>query len=82
MPLYPKRIPQIILENKPAFAPNFSHKKPQHPLRISFIGRIRYKEILINLVDALKMTIDINCISTEVAKIFLLCKSTVKTLKM
>lgn len=54
MPLYPKRIPQIILENKPAFAPNFSHKKPQHPLRISFIGRIRYKEILINLVDALK----------------------------
>lgn len=53
-PLYPQKIPQIILENKPAFTPNLSSIKQRQPLRISFIGSIRYKEILINLVDALK----------------------------
>ena len=53
-PLYPQNIPQLILENKPAFKPDFSMEKPKQPLRISFIGSVRYKEILINLVEAVK----------------------------
>lgn len=52
--LYSDSIPQIVLENKPAFTTNFSNVKIKHPLRISFIGSIRYKEILTNLVEAVK----------------------------
>ncbi len=53
-PLYPQPIPQIILENKPAFSIDFSTEDVHKPLRISFIGSIRYKEILTNLVEAVK----------------------------
>lgn len=53
-PLYKQKIPQIILENKPAFEPN---RKPtsssSKPLKIAFIGSIRYQDILKNLSDAL-----------------------------
>lgn len=52
--LYKQDIPQIILENKPAFEPNRKEASSTFPLKISFIGAVRYKEILQNLVDALK----------------------------
>lgn len=52
--LYPQTIPQIILENKPAFPLCFQNNKIHRPLVISFIGSVRYKEILINLVEAVK----------------------------
>lgn len=53
-PLYPQPIPQIILENKPAFSIDFTTEDVHKPLRISFIGSVRYKEILTNLVEAVK----------------------------
>lgn len=53
-PLYNQSIPQFILENKPAFGPNRKIESIGKPLKVAFIGSIRYKEILMNLVDALK----------------------------
>ena len=53
--LYPKRIKQIILENKPFFeVTDRSVYSIHRPLRIAYIGNIRYKEILFNLIDAVK----------------------------
>lgn len=46
-------MPQIILENKPAFLPNMKTSGTGNPLKVAFIGTIRYKEILKNLADAL-----------------------------
>ena len=54
MSLYKQKIPQIILENKPAFPPNREKGGTAHPLKVAFIGAIRYKDILMKLVDALK----------------------------
>lgn len=53
--LYPQSIKQIILENKPFFSVEnrisyFNHK----PLRIAYIGNIRYKNILFNLIESLR----------------------------
>lgn len=53
-PLYKQNIPQIILENKPAFAPCRKTSPTGKPMKVAFIGSIRYKDILMNLVDALK----------------------------
>lgn len=52
--LYPTTIPQIILENKPAFPSCFQKEGIHKPLIISFIGSVRYKEILTKLVEAVK----------------------------
>lgn len=51
-PLYNNSIPQIILENKPAFEPNSKIRPLGHPLKIAFLGTVRYKDILKNLSDA------------------------------
>lgn len=51
-PLYKIKIPQVVLENKPMFAPDFSKNPARSPFRIAFIGSIRYKNILKNLIDA------------------------------
>ena len=53
-PLYKMNIPQVVLENKPIFASDFSTIPARYPFRIAFIGSIRYKHILKNLVDAVK----------------------------
>ena len=53
--LYSQKVPQIILENKPNFVnldmPNY---KPNRSIRVSYIGTIRYFEVLINLIDAIR----------------------------
>lgn len=46
-------IPQLVLENKPAFSPNPKTSISGKPLKVAFVGTIRYKEILQNLADAL-----------------------------
>lgn len=52
--LYPQSIPQYILENKPAYNPSLKEGGLGNPLKIAFIGSVRYKDILVNLVDAVK----------------------------
>lgn len=52
--LYPRDIPQLILENKPVYNPSVKEIKMGIPLKISFIGNIRYKDILMNLVTSVK----------------------------
>lgn len=53
--LYSDKIPGIVLENKPRFSINYKDiEMSESPVRISFIGSIRYKEILNNLVDAVR----------------------------
>ena len=54
--LYPQTIDQIVLENKPSFRIERTNDNPiiHQPLRIAYIGSIRYKEILFNLIDAVK----------------------------
>ena len=52
---YPVTFPQIILENKPTFKISARNKYEMHiPLRIAFIGNLRYLEILKNLVEAIR----------------------------
>jgi len=53
-PLYKQNIAQVILENKPLFSPDKKTTPLGNPLKIAFIGSIRYKDILMNLVDAVK----------------------------
>ena len=53
--LYPQPVQQIVLENKPFFTiENNSLYSVHKPLQIAYIGNIRYKDILFNLIDALK----------------------------
>lgn len=54
--LYPNNIPQYILENKPTlFTANDHSPLTIHtPLRVSFIGSLRYPEIFYNLIDSVK----------------------------
>lgn len=52
--LYDARFPQIILENKPVFATTPVDYAPSHPLRIAFMGVVRYPEILGGLIDAVR----------------------------
>lgn len=52
--LYKQNIAQVILENKPLFSPKEKIAPLGNPLKIAFIGSIRYKDILMNLVDAVK----------------------------
>lgn len=51
--LYSKRHKQIVLENKPTFNVEPNEYSANKPLRVSFIGGIRYPDILCNLIDTL-----------------------------
>ncbi len=52
---YPSSINQIVLENKPTFSVASSHNREvHHPIRIAFIGNLRYYDILKNLVEAVR----------------------------
>ena len=55
--LYSPSFKQIVLENKPAFQVKQTVKRPyahHSPIRIAFIGMLRYFEILKNLIDAVR----------------------------
>lgn len=53
--LYPQPVPQIVLENKPSFPmPVRTAYSVSRPLRVAYIGNVRYKEILFNLIDAVR----------------------------
>lgn len=54
--LYPQTIKQFVLENKPSFPIEKTNDNSitHQPLRIVYIGSIRYKEILFNLIDAVR----------------------------
>lgn len=53
--LYSPRLPQIVLENKPTCAlPTLQEKTFHTPLRIAFIGLLRYRDILSTLIDAVR----------------------------
>lgn len=53
--LYPQSIKQIVLDNKPVFTiGNKTEYSVHHPLRIAYIGNVRYKEVLFNLIDAVE----------------------------
>lgn len=53
--LYPSDCRQLILENKPTFRVALKQEYIIHtPIRISFIGLIRYREVLSLLVDAVR----------------------------
>lgn len=53
-PLYKQNIAQVVLENKPLFSPNLKKSSVGYPIKVAFIGSVRYKDILMNLVDAVK----------------------------
>ena len=53
--LYPASCNQLVLENKPTFqAPKPQPYAPHKPLRIAFIGLLRYRDILGTLIDAVR----------------------------
>lgn len=53
--LYPQSIKQIVLDNKPAFTIASKTEYSVHsPLRIAYIGNVRYKDVLFNLIDAVR----------------------------
>ena len=52
---YPTKYPQIILENKPTFkAESLVEREISFPIRVAFIGILRYIDILKNLMEALR----------------------------
>ncbi|MBQ0050088.1 MAG: glycosyltransferase [Bacteroidales bacterium] len=52
--IYPKRYPQYVLENKPTINTTNASYAPKKPLRIVYLGNIRYIDILQNLTDAVR----------------------------
>lgn len=52
--LYAPTLPQLVLENKPAFNVEPQPHALHHPIRIAYIGALRYLDILKNLVDAVR----------------------------
>lgn len=52
--IYPNKYNQIVLENKPVVETKSTHYSPQKPLRIAYLGNIRYIDILKNIADAVK----------------------------
>lgn len=52
--LYPQKYPQLVLENKPTINTQSVNYSPERPLRIVYLGNIRYIDILKNLADAVK----------------------------
>lgn len=53
-PLYKQSVLQFVIENKPVFEPDRKKTPTGKPLKVAFVGSVRYKDILMNLVDALK----------------------------
>lgn len=52
--IYPSCFRQIVLENKPVIDAGAVPYSPAIPLRIAYLGNIRYLEILKNLADAVR----------------------------
>lgn len=52
--IYPKRYPQFVLENKPTITTTDICYQPKMPLRVVYLGNIRYIDILQNLTDAVR----------------------------
>lgn len=52
--IYPKKYPQLVLENKPTIQTQSVEYSSQFPLRVVFLGNIRYVSILKNLADAVR----------------------------
>ncbi|MBQ8046992.1 MAG: glycosyltransferase [Prevotella sp.] len=52
--LYSQKIPQIVLENKPAMATEPQGHTLHHPIRVAYIGALRYIDMLKHLVDAVR----------------------------
>ncbi len=52
--IYPEKYRQLILENKPVIATEPVHYVPAKPLRIAYLGNVRYLDILKNLADAVR----------------------------
>lgn len=52
--IYPTRYRQIVLENKPVIETQPVCYSPATPLRIAYLGNIRYLDILKNLVDSVR----------------------------
>ena len=50
--LYPETIPQIVLENKSKFDFEIGKQELHEPFVVSYIGTVRYKEILEHFVNA------------------------------
>lgn len=52
--IYPQKYRQMVLENKPVFNTTPVDYSPQKPLRIAYLGNVRYIDILKNLADAVR----------------------------
>lgn len=52
--IYPVKYRQLVLENKPNIEAKAVQYSPDAPLRIAYLGNIRYLNILKNLADALR----------------------------
>lgn len=52
--IYPARYRQMVLENKPVIATEPVDYAPAQPLRIAYLGNVRYLDILRNLADAVR----------------------------
>jgi glycosyltransferase involved in cell wall biosynthesis len=52
--IYPRKYRQLVLENKPNIDAKAVGYSPGKPLRIAYLGNIRYLNILKNLADALR----------------------------
>lgn len=52
--IYPQKYRQMVLENKPVFNTTPVDYSPHKPLRIAYLGNVRYIDILKNLADAVR----------------------------
>lgn len=52
--IYPREYRQLVLENKPVIATEPVDYTPSMPLRIAYLGNVRYLDILKNLADAVR----------------------------
>lgn len=52
--IYPRKYRQLVLENKPVIATEPVDYTPASPLRIAYLGNVRYLDILKNLADAVR----------------------------
>lgn len=52
--LYPAKFNQLVLENKPVIEVNTKIYSPRTPLRIAYLGNIRYLDILKKLADSVR----------------------------
>lgn len=52
--IYSKRYPQLVVENKTTISTSQANYNPNKPLRIVYLGNIRYIDILKRLADAVR----------------------------